>query len=89
MKNFNKSTWMILEEYQNLLSNIVDKDFPTRESPLHFNSAMKLQVSELFSDRHYNMLFPEFLEALSRSIDRWSPFPPNELPVIIYKYMDK
>jgi len=73
---------MILEEYQNLLSNIVDKDFPIREAPLHFNYAMKLQISELFSDRHYCMLFPEFIEALSRSVDRWSPAPPNEPSVI-------
>lgn len=74
---------MVLEEYQNLISSIVDKDFPIRESPLHFNSAMKLQISELFSDRHYNMLFPEFLEAFSRSIDRWSPAPLDSLPVFI------
>ncbi len=72
---------MILEEYQNLISSIVDKDFPIRESPLHFNSGMKLQVSEVFGERHYNMLFPEFLEAFCRSIDRWAPVPPGENPV--------
>ncbi len=73
---------MNLEEFNNLMLNIVDKEFPVREIPICFNLAMKLQINEIDFDRHYNMTLPEFLEAFSRVIDKFSPMPPNENQVI-------
>ncbi len=72
---------MILEEYSNLVTTIADKDFPVRELPFCFNNSIRLQIDEIDSDRHYNMLFPEFLEAICRAIDIASPVPPRENPV--------
>lgn len=75
---------MILDEFASLIVNIVDKDFPVREAPISFNMSMKLQVNEIDSERHNNMLFPEFLEALSRIIDKASPIPVGENSVKIF-----
>ena len=75
------STWMILEEFNNLALSIVDKEFPVREIPVTFNISMKLLANEIENDKPFNMLFPEFLEALCRIIDKASPIPPGERPV--------
>jgi len=72
---------MILEEYINLITTICDKDFPVRELPFCFNNSIRLQIDEIESERHYTMLFHEFLEALCRAIDIASPIPPKEIPV--------
>lgn len=69
---------MILEEFTNLMESIVDKDFPIREFPIIYAMSMKLQVNEVDFDRHYSMIFPEFLEALCRVVDKASPVPPGE-----------
>ena len=66
---------MILEEFSNLVMAIVGKDFPVREIPLCFNLSVTLQIDEIYSDRHLNLSFPEFLEALCRVIDIESPAP--------------
>ena len=76
-----KSTWMILDEFTNLVLNLTESDFPVRDIPIHFNLSMKLQINEIDSDRHYSMLFPEFIEAFCRVIDKSSPIPPGEDPV--------
>ena len=73
---------MNLEEFSQLMNLFVYTDFPVRELPVIFNNSMRLQVSELESDRHYNMTFYEFLEAFSRVIDKASPVPEGELVVI-------
>ena len=58
---------------------IVDIDeYPIRDNPYIFNQSINLQVNEIFTDKHLNMLLPEFLEALCRSIDKASPIPPGE-----------
>lgn len=75
---------MILEEFTNLMNLFIENDFPVREIPIMFIFSMRLQVSEISSDRHYNMLFPEFLEAFCRVIDRSCPIPPNEKIVICF-----
>ena len=35
-------------------------------------------TDEIHSDKQYNMLFPEFLEAICRFIDKLSPIPVDE-----------
>ena len=69
---------MNLDEFNQLMTLFVHTDFPVRELPYIFNISMKLQVSELNGDRHYNMSFFEFLEAFSRVIDKASPIPDGE-----------
>jgi hypothetical protein len=66
---------MILDEFNSMCLEIVDNEFPVREIPLYYNISIRLQVSEINSERHYNMLFPEFLEAFCRVIDKYSPIP--------------
>src|SRR5690349_6019446 len=75
------STWMNLDEFSALSMEIVDKEFPVREIPFCFNASMKLQISEIDGDRHYNMTFQEFLEAFCRMVDKYSPIPIGEKPV--------
>lgn len=78
---------MILEEFTQLMSLFVYDDFPVRELPVIFNISMKLQVSELNSEKHYNMTFYEFLEAFSRVIDKASPIPfGDELVNFCFKF---
>lgn len=73
---------MTLDEFVNFANSIVDKDYPLRETPISYNLAMRLQVNEIEYDRHMEMTFPEFLEAFCRVVDKYSPIPPNENPVI-------
>ena len=74
-----KDVWMDLDEFNALIQNIVDiNEYPIRDNPFIFNQSIKLQINEIYSDKHLNMMLPEFLEALSRTIDRASPIPPGE-----------
>ena len=74
-----KDVWMDLDEFNTLVQSIVDiNEYPIRDNPFIFNQSIKLQINEIYSDKHLNMMFPEFLEALSRTIDKASPIPPNE-----------
>lgn len=66
---------MVLEEFNSLCLEIVDNEFSIREIPILYNYSMRLQISEITSERHYNMLFTEFLEAFCRIIDKFSPAP--------------
>lgn len=63
---------MILDDFHSLSTAIVDKDCPVREIDLYFNQAIQLQENEVDFDRHYYLLFPEFLEAFCRVIDKAS-----------------
>ena len=49
-----------------------------RDNPYIFNQSINLQVNEIYTDKHLNMLLPEFLEALCRAVDKASPIPPGE-----------
>lgn len=70
---------MVLDEYNSLVTSFVNIDeYPIRDNPLLFNQSIRLQLNEIFTDKHVNMFFPEFLEGLCRSIDKASPFPPDE-----------
>jgi hypothetical protein len=73
-----ESNWMWLDEFTQICLSIIDKEFPVREIPVCFNISMKLQTNEIDSERHYNMHFSEFLEAIARVIDKLSPIPPGE-----------
>ena len=74
-----KDLWMDLDEFNNLVQNIVDlNEYPIRDNPIIFNQSIALQVNEIYSDKHLNMHLPEFLEALCRAIDKASPIPIGE-----------
>ena len=72
------SHWMWLEEFTNICTALMDTDFPVKDIPLIFNLSMRTKVNEIDSDMHYNMQFPEFLEAFARFADKLSPIPPGE-----------
>jgi len=69
---------MILDEFTNLMNLFIENDFPVREIPILYIFSMRIQVSEINSDKHYNMSFPEFLEAFCRVIDKSCPIPLTE-----------
>ena len=74
-----KEVYMDLDEFNSLIQRIVDIDeYPLRDNPFIYSQAIKLQINEIYTEKHLNMMFPEFLEALSRAIDKASPFPLNE-----------
>ena len=74
-----KDVWMVLDEFNSLVQNIVDiNEYPIRDNPFIFCQSIKLQINEIYSDKHLNMMLPEFLEALSRTIDRANPIPIND-----------
>ena len=72
------SFWLTLEGYTNLCNSLMDSDFPVKELPILFSISFKLTTNEIDYDKHYNMVFPEFLEAICRFIDKLSPIPPGE-----------
>jgi len=63
--------FMCLEEFQEICANahLLTDTFTAREIDICFNLAMITQVNELDSDRHFQMSFVEFLEALGRAAD--------------------
>jgi len=74
-----KDVWMELDEFNNFVQSIVDiNEYPIRDNPYIFNQSINLQVNEIYTDKHLNMLLPEFLEALCRAVDKASPIPPGE-----------
>ena len=72
------SFWLTLEGYTNLCNNLMDTDFPVKELPVLFSLSLRLTTNEIDYDKQYNMVFPEFLEAICRFIDKLSPIPPGE-----------
>jgi hypothetical protein len=74
-----KDVWMLLDEFNNFVQSIVDiNEYPIRDNPLIFNQSIKLQVNEIYTDKHITMFLPEFLEALCRAVDKASPIPIGE-----------
>ena len=49
---------------------MIDDNFGAREIGTIFNLAMMTQVDEIYKDRHMQMVFVEFLEALGRVAER-------------------
>ena len=74
------SFWLTLEGYTNLCNSVMDSDFPVKELPVLFSLSLRLTTNEIDYDKQYNMVFPEFLEAICRFIDKLSPIPPGEEP---------
>jgi hypothetical protein len=78
---------MNLDEFNSLMTMIVDTEFPMREIPICYNHSIRLQVNEVESDRHLKMLLPEFIEGVCRVVDRFSPIPPEDNPVRNKKFL--
>lgn len=72
------SFWMTLDNFSNICQSLMDSDFPVKDVPVIFSVSMRLTSNEINFDKHYNMIFPEFLEAICRFIDKLSPIPNNE-----------
>ena len=66
-----QKAFMSLEEFTEIImkAEILNDKFTAREIGVAFNLAMMTQVQELDTDRQYQMLFIEFLEAISRVCD--------------------
>ena len=74
-----KDVWMVLDEFNSLIQSFTDiNEYPIRDIPYIFNQALTLQINEIYTEKHLNMLLPEFLEALCRAIDKASPIPIDE-----------
>lgn len=69
--------FMCLEEFNKLVSEagMLTDNCGERDATLAFNLSMMNQVDELNSDRVYQMQFVEFLEALARITEKYSPLP--------------
>jgi hypothetical protein len=61
---------MTLDDFFGFSQSLVDKDCPVRDIPLYFNQTIKIQENEIDYDRHYLIIFPEFIEAICRVIDK-------------------
>ena len=69
------SIFLNLDSFNSLMIQIVDNEFPVREIPICFNHSIKLQANEIDFDKHLKLIFPEFLEAFCRVVDKLSPIP--------------
>ena len=69
---------MWLDEFTNVVSILMDSEFPVKEIPTIVSLSMRITTNEIDSDKHYNMTFPEFLEAFCRFVDKLSPAPVGE-----------
>ena len=63
---------MCMNEFIDLinLSGVIDDNFGAREISVLFNLSMMTQIDEVNKERHYQMAFIEFVEALARVADR-------------------
>jgi hypothetical protein len=77
---------MDLEEFERVMTHVVDSEFPVRDIILSFNFSIRLQVNEVESDRHTRLYFPEFLEAFCRVVDKYSPVSKDEVAVSYFSY---
>ena len=76
-----KDVWMTCDEFNTFVQSFVDiNEYPVRDIPLIFNYSIRLQINEIYTDKHLYMFLPEFLEGLCRAVDKASPIPPNENP---------
>ena len=70
-----------MNDFNNLMDHLIDKDFPYRNFRVEFTTTMRTQINEIDSDQHMRMHFMEFLEAFCRIIDAYSPIPIDDNPV--------
>ena len=74
-----RDIWMVFDEFNSLIQSFIDiNEYPIRDNPYIFNQSLTIQINEIYTDKHLNMLLPEFLEALCRAVDKASPIPPGE-----------
>ena len=68
----NEDTVMSMAEFVDLIqcSEVVDENFGARDAGTLFNLSIMTQVDEIHSERHLQMHFIEFIEALARVADR-------------------
>ena len=69
--------YMSVEEFFDLICScgVVNEDFGQREISILFNLSMFTQKNELDFDRHFNMTFNEFIEAIGRVSEKISIVP--------------
>lgn len=70
--------FMCLEEVNDICKAALlysDENFVERDAFIAFNLSMMTQVDELNSDRIFQMSFVEFLEAVARIAEKYSPQP--------------
>ena len=62
---------MVCDEFNNLVQSLVDiNEYLVKDNPLIFNYAIRLQLNEIYSDKHLNMQLPEFLKPLYRAVNK-------------------
>ena len=72
---------MSMAEFKDMVLkyDLLDDFLVERDIALSFNLAMMTQVDELTVDRHFQMTFVEFLEALARLAEKKSMTPLGEI----------
>ncbi|KAL4479127.1 hypothetical protein ABPG72_008957 [Tetrahymena utriculariae] len=78
---FTTTKSMSLQEFKDMVYkfDLLDDLLVERDIIISFNLAMMTQVDELNNDRHFQMQFVEFLEALSRLAEKKSMVPLGEI----------
>lgn len=64
---------MDLNQFNIFCNSIIDSDFSVKFIPIIFCQSIKIQIDEINKDKHLKMHFEEFLEGMSRVIDKLSP----------------
>lgn len=67
------------------MANLLDENFAERDIQLAFNLSMMTQVDELNQDRIFQMSFVEFLEAVARVAEKYSPQPLTQTEPMPYE----
>ena len=78
-----KPVFMSIDEFQQMISDsgiLTGGAIGPGEIGARFNVAMMTQVKELETERHTNMFFLEFIEAICRVADALEDFPSTYLP---------
>lgn len=72
-----QKSFMCLDEINDIckIGNLYDENFVERDAFIAFNLSMMTQVDELNNDRIFQMQFVEFLEAVARIAEKYSPQP--------------
>lgn len=67
-----EDSYMSISEFIELItfSEVCDEQFTNKEIGTIFNLSMMTQVDEIFQDRHMQMSFLEFVEAICRVADK-------------------
>lgn len=69
-----------MDDFTNLCSIVIDSKYSIKTLPMTYAVSIKLQIDEINSDRHLQMYFDEFIEAICRVLDKLSPIPLEDDP---------